>query len=175
MEVEGEFRLERFLKAQEGVYEEALAELRRGRKEGHWMWFVFPQARGLGRSLMAQRYAIQSRREAEAYLAHPILGERLRVCARTLLALPLRPIAAILPPPDDLKLKSSMTLFWAVGGEEVFAAVLGRYFGGERCAATLAWLSGDNSAEGKREGERSKGVGEGVRVEGGEESHERER
>ncbi|MCX7897321.1 MAG: DUF1810 domain-containing protein [Rhodocyclaceae bacterium] len=140
------FDLARFLAAQEGVYEQALAELRRGRKESHWMWFIFPQASGLGKSPMAQRFAIRSREEAIAYLAHPLLGARLRACARALLALPAPSITEVLPPPDDLKLKSSMTLFSAVSGEPIFAEVLARYFAGERCASTLSWLAGPQGA-----------------------------
>lgn len=135
------FALGRFLAAQEGVYAQALAELHRGRKESHWMWFIFPQAAGLGASPMAQRYAIKSRAEAEAYLAHPVLGARLIECVRVLLALPPQPIGMILPPPDDLKLKSSLTLFAAISEAPLFQEALERYYAGERCAYTLSWLA----------------------------------
>lgn len=135
--------LERFVAAQEGVYPAALAELRAGAKRTHWMWFVFPQIAGLGHSAMAQLYAIGSRAEARSYLAHPVLGARLRECAAALLQVHDKPIQAILGFPDDLKLKSSMTLFEAVGGgEQVFADVLERYFQGERDVRTLEVLAG---------------------------------
>lgn len=135
------FDLGRFVDAQRGNYAYALAELRSGRKESHWMWYVFPQVEGLGSSPAARRYAIRSRAEAEAYLAHPVLGARLRECAEALLALPEQPISAILGHPDDLKLKSSLTLFAAIGGDPVFARLLDRYYGGARCAYTLDWLA----------------------------------
>lgn len=136
-------RLERFVAAQEGVYPAALAELRAGAKRTHWMWFVFPQIAGLGHSAMAQLYAVKSRAEARSYLAHPVLGARLRECAAALLHVHDKPIQAILGFPDDLKLKSSMTLFEAVGGgEQVFADVLERFFQGERDARTLEVLAG---------------------------------
>src|SRR5688572_30698624 len=105
------FDLDRFVAAQEGVYRSALDELRAGRKTGHWMWFVFPQVAGLGSSDMSRRYAIGSLAEARAYLAHPILGARLRECARALLAVRGRGAEAILGDIDARKLRSSMTLF----------------------------------------------------------------
>src|SRR5690349_7212891 len=108
-----DFDLSRFVAAQAPVYAEALAELRRGRKEGHWMWFVFPQLAGLGRSPTALFYAIGSLAEARAYLAHPVLGPRLRECTETLLAHRRRGAEAILGPVDAMKLRSSMTLFEA--------------------------------------------------------------
>lgn len=135
------FDLGRFLSAQESLYAQALAELRRGRKETHWMWFIFPQAEGLGQSPMARRYAIRSRAEAQAYLAHPVLGARLRECAEALLALPPRPLTEIFAPPDDLKLRSSLTLFATLAPDDLFARVLARYCGGTRCAYTLSWLA----------------------------------
>lgn len=140
------FDLGRFVDAQRDGYAQALAELRNGRKESHWMWFIFPQAEGLGASPTARHYAIKSRAEAEAYLAHPLLGARLKECSDALLALPEQPIAAILGHPDDLKLKSSLTLFAAVGGDQVFTHLLDRYYRGERCAYTLDWLAGQNGA-----------------------------
>lgn len=131
------FDLDRFVTAQAGVHEEALAELRRGRKDTHWMWFVFPQIAGLGSSPTSRRFAIVSLAEARAYLAHPILGERLRACARVLLATDGRTAEAIFGPIDAKKLRSSMTLFHrAAPDEPLFARVLERYFGGTADPAT---------------------------------------
>ena len=135
------FDLRRFVAAQDGVYGDVVAELRAGRKRSHWMWFVFPQIAGLGSSAMAKRYAIASRAEAEAYLAHPVLGERLRACTDLVLAVRDRDITAILGSPDDVKFRSSMTLFGrAAPGEARFGAALDRYFGGEPDVATLQRL-----------------------------------
>jgi uncharacterized protein (DUF1810 family) len=124
--------LQRFVDAQDGgTYDRALQELRRGRKTSHWMWFVFPQIAGLGRSPMAQRYAIASLDEARAYLAHPVLGPRLRESAAALAELPGGDAEAVMGGIDAIKLRSSMTLFArADPGEPVFAAVLAQYFGG---------------------------------------------
>ncbi|MBW7963892.1 DUF1810 domain-containing protein [Bradyrhizobium sp. BR 10261] len=133
--------LERFLKAQEPVFRAVLAELGQGRKQSHWMWFVFPQIAGLGFSAMSQRYAIGSRAEAQAYLAHPVLGPRLIECTRLVLAVQGRTINAILGAPDDAKFRSSMTLFGAVSDEPVFDEALARYFAGKRDDATLAILA----------------------------------
>lgn len=125
--------LARFLTAQEGVYPAALAELFAGRKTGHWMWFVFPQVAGLGYSPMAEHYAIRSRAEARAYLAHHVLGARLREASRALLGLHGLSALQVLGTPDDLKLRSSMTLFAALdGAASEFAQVLERYYGGAR-------------------------------------------
>jgi uncharacterized protein (DUF1810 family) len=135
------FDLKRFVRAQDPVYRDIQEELTRGRKQSHWMWFVFPQVAGLGFSAMSQRYAIASRAEAKAYLAHPILGPRLVECTRLLLAVEGRTINAILGAPDDAKFRSSMTLFDAVSEEPVFDEALARYFSGERDVATLAILS----------------------------------
>jgi uncharacterized protein (DUF1810 family) len=135
------FDLMRFVRAQDPVYRDIQAELTRGQKQSHWMWFVFPQVAGLGFSAMSQRYAIASRAEAKAYLAHPILGPRLVECTRLLLAVEGRTINAILGAPDDAKFRSSMTLFDAVSEEPVFDEALARYFSGERDGATLAILS----------------------------------
>jgi uncharacterized protein (DUF1810 family) len=133
--------LERFVKAQQGVYETALAELRAGRKRSHWMWFIFPQVAGLGQSEMARRYAIRSSDEAAAYLAHPVLGERLRACATAVLSHAGEDTGAIFPHPDDLKFHSSMTLFADVAPHEaVFQACLDRFFDGAADPATLARL-----------------------------------
>lgn len=134
--------LDRFHAAQDGVYEHALAELRAGAKRSHWMWFVFPQIAGLGRSPTAQFYAIAGRREAEAYLADPLLGARLREAAEAMLRWAgKRSPEAILGPVDALKFKSSMTLFAeASGGSDPFAQALDSFFDGERDEATLELL-----------------------------------
>jgi len=130
--------LERFTAAQEGVYDRALAELRAGRKRTHWMWFVFPQIAGLGSSPAAQRYAIASLQEARAYLADAVLGPRLIECATELLVVEGRSAEEILGFPDDLKLRSSMTLFArAAPGIEVFQQVLDRYYDGKPDPQTL--------------------------------------
>jgi uncharacterized protein (DUF1810 family) len=123
--------LERFVTAQQGVHETAMAELRAGRKRTHWMWFVFPQIAGLGSSPTARQYAISSLDEARAYLAHPVLGPRLREAAEAVLGVENRTASAIFGYPDDLKLRSSMTLFARAAGEpSVFQAVLDRYYDG---------------------------------------------
>ena len=133
-----EHDLRRFVTAQEGVYESALSELRAGRKTSHWMWFVFPQIAGLGRSATAQRYAIASLEEAEAYLAHPVLGPRLLECARTLTQLSGLSAEQIFGSVDAQKLKSSMTLFaHAAPDEPLFRDVLARYFDGAEDQETL--------------------------------------
>jgi uncharacterized protein (DUF1810 family) len=136
-----DFDLERFVRAQDdgGTYEAAVAELRSGRKRGHWMWFVFPQVAGLGSSPMAQQFAVSGLDEARAYLAHPVLGPRLVGAARALTGLPGHDPVAVLGPVDALKLRSSMTLFArAADGEPVFADVLAQYYGGDEDAATLS-------------------------------------
>ncbi|HEU4348805.1 MAG TPA: DUF1810 domain-containing protein [Actinoplanes sp.] len=123
--------LERFVAAQAGVHDTALAELRAGRKRSHWMWFVFPQLAGLGFSATAQRYAIRDLDEARAYLAHPVLGPRLVEASATLLEVRGRSAAEIFGYPDDLKLRSSMTLFAEAAGDPgVFGEVLDRYCDG---------------------------------------------
>jgi uncharacterized protein (DUF1810 family) len=133
--------LERFVAAQQDSFERALAELKAGEKRSHWMWFVFPQVAGLGSSGMAQRYAIADLAEARAYLAHPVLGPRLVACAQALLGVEGRTAERILGYPDDLKLRSSMTLFArAADDPEVFRAVLDRYYDGEDDPATLQRL-----------------------------------
>lgn len=136
------FDLDRFVQAQNPVFAAVQAELARGRKQTHWMWFVFPQVAGLGFSSMSQRYAIGSRAEAGAYLAHPTLGPRLIECTRLVLAVDGRTINAILGAPDDSKFRSSMTLFGAVSDEAVFDEALAKYFAGERDDATLEILAG---------------------------------
>jgi uncharacterized protein (DUF1810 family) len=137
------YDLQRFVDAQDdgGTYRAALAELRAGRKRSHWMWFVFPQVTGLGRSPMAQHYAISGLAEARAYLAHPVLGPRLLECARALTSLDGADAAAVLGGVDAQKLRSSMTLFAAAAPDEpVFTAVLDQYFGGGRDDATTSRL-----------------------------------
>jgi uncharacterized protein (DUF1810 family) len=132
------YDLARFVEAQDGVYDEALAELRRGRKRSHWMWFVFPQMAGLGFSSMSQRYAIRSLDEARAYLAHSVLGPRLRECCAVLLELQNRSAHEIFGSPDDLKLQSSATLFELVAEpDNVFSRVLDRCYAGRRDERTL--------------------------------------
>lgn len=123
-----------------GVHERALAELRAGRKASHWMWFVFPQVAGLGSSPTSRHYAIGSAEEARAYLAHPVLGPRLRACTQAVLDGAGTP-EQLLGPVDAAKLRSSMTLFAGVSDEPVFAEVLERRFGGSRCAHTEAFLA----------------------------------
>jgi uncharacterized protein (DUF1810 family) len=136
------YRLERFVEAQDGgLHDQALGELRAGRKTGHWMWFVFPQVAGLGASPMSQHYAISSLGEARAYLEHPVLGPRLAECARAVLTHPDRTARQVMGTPDDVKLRSSMTLFaLATASEPVFQQVLDTFFAGERDPRTVALL-----------------------------------
>jgi uncharacterized protein (DUF1810 family) len=137
------FHLERFVEAQAEMMERVYAELRAGQKRSHWMWFVFPQIRGLGSSEMAMRYAISGREEARGYLDHPVLGPRLQECAGIVVGLEGRTIEEIFGYPDDLKFHSSMTLFAEVANpsEWVFEKALMKYFGGKTDEATLARLS----------------------------------
>jgi uncharacterized protein (DUF1810 family) len=136
------FDLQRFLDAQSSVYPRVLAELRRGQKQSHWMWFIFPQIAGLGHSAMAQRFAITSRAEAVAYLGHAVLGHRLRECTALVNAVDGRAIREILGTPDDLKFRSSMTLFGAVSTDPEFAAAISKFYGGRPDRATLDLLGG---------------------------------
>ena len=132
--------LNRFVAAQRDTFDSAIAELRAGRKTSHWMWFVFPQIAGLGSSAMAQHYAIRDIQEARAYLAHPLLGPRLRAAAAAILAAP-GSAEAILGPVDAMKLRSSMTLFAAADAEDrIFAQVLDRLYAGRPDAETLRRL-----------------------------------
>ncbi len=136
------YDLERFVLAQAPVYGDVLEELRRGRKTSHWMWFVFPQVAGLGLSGMSRRYAITSLDEARAYLAHPVLGARLRECAGLVLAADGPSAEAILGGIDAVKLRSSMTLFHrAAPDEPLFQGVLRRYYGGTPDDATDARIA----------------------------------
>jgi uncharacterized protein (DUF1810 family) len=133
------FDLQRFVDAQAPVMEAVRAELRAGRKRTHWMWFVFPQLRGLGSSSMARHYGISSLEEARAYLAHPVLGPRLRECCALLLAVPGRSAHEILGSPDDLKFRSCLSLFsLAAPDETVFGQALQRFYGGAADPRTLA-------------------------------------
>jgi uncharacterized protein (DUF1810 family) len=131
------FDLQRFADAQDGIYDRVIAELRAGRKTSHWMWFVFPQVAGLGRSPTAVRYAISGSEEARAYLAHPVLGPRLRECAGILLGHSGSSAFDIFGGIDAMKLHSSMTLFALVSRDPLFQAVLDRYFEGRLDPATL--------------------------------------
>lgn len=142
------FNLQRFVDAQEPVYPRVVAELRAGRKQSHWMWFIFPQIAGLGFSAMARRYAIRSRAEATAYLAHPLLGMRLRECTALVNAVTGKDIHSILGSPDGMKFKSSMTLFAKVMPNNAdFLAALDKYYGGEFDPATIAKLSATGNEE----------------------------
>ena len=132
--------LHRFVEAQAGVYADALGELRAGHKRTHWMWFVFPQIAGLGHSAMAQRYAMASRQEAAAYLAHDTLGPRLRDCTQAVLDVPGRTAHEIFGSPDDVKFRSCMTLFDAVAPSDIFDAALARFYAGQRDPATIERL-----------------------------------
>ena len=133
--------LERFVTAQAQIYPRVLAELRAGKKQSHWMWFVFPQIAGLGHSAMAQMYAIQSLDEAEDYLAHPLLGARLRECCQAVLAVEGKTAHDIFGSPDDLKFRSSLTLFArAAPDEPLFRDLLGKYYDGEVDELTLQKL-----------------------------------
>jgi uncharacterized protein (DUF1810 family) len=141
MTASDDFDLQRFVDAQAPVIDRVRGELRAGRKRSHWMWFVFPQVAGLGNSAMAVRYALGSLAEAHAYVAHPVLGPRLRECTRLVLAVRDRPIGAILGHPDDLKFHSCMTLFRrAAPQDQIFADALRKFFAGEDDAASLARL-----------------------------------
>jgi uncharacterized protein (DUF1810 family) len=126
------YDLQRFVDAQAPVFEQVCTELREGRKRSHWMWFVFPQIKGLGHSETARRFAISSREEAEAYLQHPVLGPRLRECTRLVNLVEGRSIEQIFGHPDDLKFRSSMTLFANIPSDNrVFQEALQKYFGGK--------------------------------------------
>ena len=130
--------LERFVRAQEPVYPQVLEELRAGRKRSHWIWFIFPQIQGLGRSGTAQRYAIASRAEAAAYDAHPVLGPRLRQCTQRVLDIEGRSLDAIFGYPDNLKFRSSMTLFMACAEDgDLFRTALEKYCDGVPDQRTL--------------------------------------
>jgi uncharacterized protein (DUF1810 family) len=133
--------LQRFVDAQNSVYQRVLSELKKGYKHSHWMWFIFPQIQGLGHSYMAQKYAIASKEEARAYLEHPVLGPRLRECTELVNAVAGRSIGEIFGSPDDMKFRSSMTLFAeSTMDNKVFLDALEKYFGGEPDPLTLQLL-----------------------------------
>jgi uncharacterized protein (DUF1810 family) len=135
------YHLQRFADAQQPVYETVREELREGAKRSHWMWFIFPQIEGLGRSALARKFAISSFDEARAYLAHPLLGPRLRECSRLVHDVQGRSVEAIFGAPDDMKFRSSMTLFsCAASDNQLFNDCLEKYFGAEPDSATLALL-----------------------------------
>lgn len=137
--------LERFVKAQEGSYEIALNEIKHGRKRSHWMWYIFPQIKGLGYSSTAQYYAIQDKKEAENYLKHPVLSKRLMEISEELLRLDSNNASEVFGYPDDMKLKSSMTLFHCVSGNKLFQRVLEKFFDGvldEKTVVILEELGG---------------------------------
>lgn len=140
-EMNDPYDLQRYLDAQNPVFGQVCAELREGRKRGHWMWFVFPQIKGLGHSALANQFAIASRDEAMAYLAHPILGPRLRECSRLATQVEGRSIQQIFSSPDDMKFRSSMTLFaHATPDNQVFMDALKKYCGAEFDPLTLERL-----------------------------------
>ena len=136
-----QYDLQRFVDAQQTIYENVREELRNGSKRSHWMWFIFPQVQGLGHSAMAQKFAISSLAEAQAYLQHPVLGARLRECSGLVAAVDGRSIEEILGFPDNMKFRSSMTLFaLAAPDDQVFKDCLHKYFGGETDGSTLTQL-----------------------------------
>lgn len=135
------FGLERYLKAQATTFDTALLEIKRGLKRSHWMWFIFPQIAGLGRSHMAQRYAIVSADEARAYFAHPVLGQRLRLCVGALQDLAGVSAREVFGDVDAQKLRSSLTLFEFVSDEPLFPAALERWFFGQRDPVTLELIA----------------------------------
>ena len=130
------YDLDRFVVAQDRVFERVVQEITNGRKTGHWMWFVFPQIKGLGKSFMSEEYGLSGVAEARAFFEHPVLGERLVLLSKLLLKHSDKSIISVLGRPDNLKLKSSMTLFEVATGEMVFAEVLEAFYDGKRCART---------------------------------------
>lgn len=138
--VRDDFNLERFVLAQRNVYSLALSEIIRGRKTSHWMWFIFPQVKGLGRSYESQLYGIGDLCEARAYLAHEFLGNRLRECVSALLRIENRTALEIFGPIDEMKLRSSLTLFNAASEEAIFDQAIDRYFNGQTDDLTLGIL-----------------------------------
>ena len=137
------YNLQRFVDAQSGVYERVRSELREGRKRSHWIWFIFPQVRGLGRSHMAETFGIASKDEAAAYLNHSVLGPRLRECTQLVIEVEGRTLEAILGYPDNLKFRSSMTLFAQTAADnQLFIAALKKYCNGELDPSTLERLNG---------------------------------
>ncbi|MGE0450295.1 MAG: DUF1810 domain-containing protein [Vicinamibacterales bacterium] len=142
MNVADRHNLSRFVHAQERVYEQALSEIRAGRKQSHWMWFIFPQYEGLGHSATSQQYSIKSLDEARAYLRHPILGPRLLECCEAALGVTGRSAAEVFGSPDDMKLRSCATLFARVSDQKsIFARLLGKFFGGAPDEKTLRLIA----------------------------------
>ena len=140
--MEDNYNLERFIKAQAGIYETAVYELKNGHKTSHWMWFIFPQFKGLGFSSMSVQYSISSLREAEEYLNHPILGSRIKECSRIVLNINDHSAKQIFGSIDELKFRSSMTLFnYVQNSEKIFELVLEKYFKGLQDNRTLELLS----------------------------------
>lgn len=142
MENLNSFNLVRFDRAQQRVYDQVCDELRRGKKHGHWMWFIFPQIQGLGSSPTAQKFAMSDLQEAQAYLSHSVLGSRLLECSHLFLRIEGKTSNQILGFPDDLKLKSCMTLFERAKPLSVFSEVLESRYSGERCLRTQRTLEG---------------------------------
>lgn len=135
------FSLHRFLIAQDHIYEKALEELQHGKKRSHWMWFIFPQIEGLGKSSTAQFYSIKTIEEAQAYLNHPVLGNRLLECTKTILSVKNKSASQIFGFPDDLKLKSSLTLFASISlPNSLFYQALNQFFAGEQDEQTISLL-----------------------------------
>jgi len=135
------FDLDRFLHAQDNVYDHVLAELRNGSKRTHWMWFIFPQIDGLGFSATTRHFAIKSIEEARSYLSHPVLGARLRECGEAVLAVQGRSVSDIFGDPDDMKLQSSATLFAQIAEpDSIFARLLDKYFQGMQDVKTITIL-----------------------------------
>jgi uncharacterized protein (DUF1810 family) len=139
--MEDRFNLKRFLDAQSNTYESALTEIKNGRKSNHWMWYIFPQYKGLGRSITSMEYAIKSQEEANIYMNHHILGKRLIEITKAFLSIENKTAYEVLGGPDDLKIKSSMTLFDTIQNEnDLFDSVLEKYFEGNRCKLTIIGL-----------------------------------
>lgn len=134
--------LERFLVAQAHVYPYALSEIKNGHKRSHWIWFIFPQIQGLGYSVKAQYYAIKNIEEAKAYMTHPILSKRLIEISNALLAVPTNDVREVMGYPDDLKIKSCMTLFSIVSVNPIFQQVLNKFFNGEKDEQTILIING---------------------------------
>ena len=142
--MEDRFNLKRFLDAQSNTYERALTEIKNGRKRSHWMWYIFPQHKGLGRSSTSMKYAIKSQEEANIYINHPILGQRLIEITKAFLSIENKTAYEVLSGPDDLKIKSSMTLFDTIQNEsDFFDTVLEKYFEGNRCRRTISGLKNE--------------------------------
>ena len=142
--MEDRFNLKRFLDAQSNTYERALTEIKNGRKQSHWMWYIFPQYKGLGRSSTSIKYAIKNQDEANNFLNHPILGTRLIEITKAFLSIENKTAYEVLGGPDDLKIKSSMTLFDTIQDEnDLFDSVLEKYFEGNRCRGTLSELKNE--------------------------------